>query len=175
MYQNYRTLCSSRDQSVPMVERKSDGPNPWAATLATANEMEADLYEDGWEVVTVRAGHVAPLLPDDGDANRFGFVYLAPGDVADPLTAAVERGNFDGYEVFSRRSGADLFTLTRVTDADRRIAVLLVGAVNLTRAESLESVARTRDEMYSHVELLDGSQVASFAHDDPDAFFPEEP
>ncbi|WP_135827441.1 DUF7529 family protein [Halorussus halobius] len=148
--------------------------NGWARTLAAASEMETDLREDGYDVVTVRAGHVEPELPRHGDTDEVGLVYVAQGDVADPLGAAVERGSFDSYRVFSRRSGSDLYALTRVTDADRRQAVLLVGAVDLARGESLASAARSRGAMHSHVHLLDGTRVASFVHDDPTAFFPEE-
>jgi len=136
--------------------------------------MAAELRDDGWEVVTVRAGHVEPELPRHGDDDGVGFVYVAPGEVADPLAAAVERAAFERYEVFSRTTGSDLFALTRVTDPERELAVLLVGTVDLTRAPSLPSIARERGELRSHVRLLDGTQVASFAHEDPEAFFPED-
>lgn len=152
----------------------AESQNGWARTLETANEMAAELREDGWEVVTVRAGHVGSALPEDGDSDQFGFVYLAPGDVADPLADLIDRGTFESYRVFSRRAGSDLFVLTRVTDPDRRLATLLVGTVNLAHAEPLASLARERGEMHSHVQLLDGTRVASFAHDDPAAFFPED-
>lgn len=152
----------------------ADSRNGWGRTLETATEMAAELREDGWEVVTVRAGHVGAALPEDGESDRFGFVYLAPGDVADPLADLVDRGTFESYRVFSRRSGSDQFVLTRVTDPDRRLAVLLVGTVNLAHAKSLASLARERGEMHSHVQLLDGTQVASFAHDDPAAFVPDD-
>jgi hypothetical protein len=152
----------------------ADSARGWARTLETANEMTAELREDGWEVVTVRAAHVGPELPDDGETDRFGLVYVAPGDVADPLADLLDRGTFESYRVFSRRSGSDRFVLTRVSDADRRLATLLAGTVDLARAAPLASLARERGEMHSHVELLDGTQVASFTHDDPEAFFPDD-
>lgn len=148
--------------------------NGWARTLEAATEMADTLRADGWEVVTVRAAHVAPEPPSHGDTDRFGFVYLAQGEVAEAFEAAVAEGAFDGYEVFNRRQGSDLFTLTRVTDADRRLAVLLVGAVDLSHAGELAATARDRGEMYSHVRLLDGTHLGSFRHDDPAPFLPGE-
>lgn len=156
------------------MDASQSGSNGWAKTLAAATRMTEELRDDGWEVVTVRAGHVAPEPPSHGDSGRFGFVYLAQGEIADDFQAAVETGEFDEYEVFNRQSGSNLFTLTRVTDADRQLAVLLVGTVNLEQADDLAAAARERGEMYSHVQLLDGTHLGSFHHDDPDAFLTED-
>lgn len=145
----------------------------WGRTLDAATEMERELRADGWEVATVRAGHVAPEPPESGDTDRFGLVYLAPGDAGDSLEAAVDRGEFERYRTFGRRVGSDRYLLTRLTDPDRGLAALLVGAVDLTRVGPLAAAARERGEIHSHVQLLDGTRVASFAHDDPDAFLPE--
>lgn len=152
----------------------SEGESAWARTLASATEMEAEMREDGWEVVTIRAGHVAPEPPEHGDTDRFGFVYVAQGEDAEAFRDAAERAEFDGYEVFNRREGEDLFVLTRMTDADGELALLLVGTVNLSHAGDLAAAARERGEMYSHVQLLDGTLLGSFRHDDPDAFLPED-
>ncbi|GGL66347.1 hypothetical protein GCM10009039_25370 [Halocalculus aciditolerans] len=136
--------------------------------------MADDLRADGWEVVTVRAGHVAPEPPGHGDTGRFGFVYLAQGDDAAGVERAVNSGTFDAYAVFSRQEGTSKFIVTRVTDRDRRLAVLLVGTVNLADASALAAAAHEREVMYSHVALLDGTHLAAFRHDDPADFLPED-
>lgn len=136
--------------------------------------MTATLEADGWDVVTVRAGHVAPEPPSHGDTDRFGFVYVAQGSDEDALRAAFDAGGFETYEVFSRRSGSDLYAITRLTDPDRSLAVLLVGAIDLASATELASVAHDRGEMYSHVQLLDGTHLGSVRHDDPAHFLPED-
>lgn len=156
-----------------MSETTSDGLNGWGKTLDSASGMAEGLRTNGWEVVTVRAAHVAPESPADGDTDRFGFVYLAQGEVADALENVIHHGEFDSYEVFNRSVGTDLFTLTRVTDGKQQVAVLLVGAVDLTDAGDLAAAAADREEMYSHVRLLDGTHLGSFHHDDPTPFFPD--
>ena len=136
--------------------------------------MTAALEADGWDVVPVRAGHVAPEPPSHGDTDRFGFVYLAQGADEDALRAAFDAGDFPSYEVFSQRTGSDLYAITRLTDPDLALAVLLVGAVDLSHATALASVAHDRGEMYSHVQLLDGTHLGSVRHDDPANFLPED-
>lgn len=170
------TLTQERSEhgGKPTMTEQQEAAGGWARTLAAADEMAETLREDGWETVTVRAGHVAPELPSDGATDRLGFVYIAQGSDADDLRDALEDGEFDGYEVFNRRVGSDLFMLTRVTDSDRRRAVLLVGTVDLSDADELVTLARERDELHSHVQLLDGTPIGTFQHRNPDAFFPEE-
>ena len=157
-----------------MSDSTSRGGNAWARTLESATEMADDLRAEGWEVVTIRAGHVAPEPPEAGDTGRFGYVYLAQGEIAEQFQAAIADGSFDSYEVFASREGNDLFLLTRVVDEDRRLAVLLVGAVDLTQADDLARAARERGEMYSHVVLLDGTHLGSFRHDAPSVLLPED-
>jgi hypothetical protein len=148
-----------------------DSTSPWGRTLEEANAMADRLDEDGWEVVTVRAAHVAPVAPEDDDADRFGLVYVAPDGVAESLPAAVERGDLHNYEVFRRELGSDLYLLTRLTDPDERVAVLLVGTLDLSMADDLVDAARERGALHTHVELLDGTHLLSVRHDDPGAFF----
>jgi hypothetical protein len=149
----------------------------WGRTVREANEMAEQLRTDGWEVVVVRAGHVAPLAPDAGETDRSGLVYLAPDGVAESLPAVAERGEFDRSAAFRRRVGTDLFLVTRVDDPERRLTVLLVGAVDLSRAAATDLAAATRERgrLQSHVELLDGTHLATFGHDHPEDFLPEDP
>lgn len=155
-----------------MSSSSGDVNDGWKRTLATANEMDRELTADGWDVVTVRAVHTAPVAPGQGESARFGYVYTAPGDVAEAFAETVATGTFDEYEVFSRRVGDVLFCLTRVTDADMRRAVLLVGAIDLSRASALMTTVHERGELYSHVDHLDGTALGSFHHPDPEPLLP---
>jgi len=157
-----------------VTDSTQSGGNAWQRTLGSATEMAEELRAEGWEVVTVRAGHVAPEPPEAGDTGRFGYVYLAQGEIAEQFRDAIAEGGFESYEVFASREGSDLFLLTRVLDPDRGLAVLLVGAVDLTQADDLARAARERGEMYSHVVLLDGTHLGSFRHDAPSVLLPED-
>ncbi|ELZ28921.1 hypothetical protein C475_04766 [Halosimplex carlsbadense 2-9-1] len=148
----------------------------WGRTVREANEMASELRTDGWEVVVVRAGHAAPLSAEAGETDRSGLVYLAPDGVAESLPAIADRGEFGQSAAFRRRVGTDLFLVTRVSDPERRLAVLLVGAVDLSQpaAADLAAAARERGHLRSHVELLDGTHLATFGHDHPGDFLPED-
>ena len=139
-----------------------------------ANGIADDLRADGWDVVVVRAAHAAPLPPDADETDRFGLVYVAPDDVAESLPAAVDRAELTQSAAFRQQVGTDLFLLTRVSDPDERVAVLLVGAVDLDRSETsdLADAARSAGVLYSHVELLDGTHLNTFEHDHPEDFIP---
>lgn len=157
-----------------MPETLDAGGSAWGETVAEANEMAEELQADGWEVVVVRAGHVAPLPPDEGETDRSGLVYLAPDGVAESLPAVAERGEFGRSTAFRRRLGTDLFLVTRVSDPERRLAVLLVGGIDLGRpaVADLAAAADEHGRLRSHVELLDGTHLATFGHDHPEDFLP---
>ncbi|QLH76077.1 hypothetical protein HZS55_01605 [Halosimplex rubrum] len=150
--------------------------SPWGRTVREANEMAEALRTDGWEVVVVRAGHVAPVSPEGRKTDRAGLVYLAPDGVAESLSELAERGEFGRSTAFRRRVGTDLFLVTRASDPERRLAVLLVGGVDLGQpaAADLAAAARERGRLQSHVELLDGTHLATFGHDHPEDFLPED-
>jgi len=135
--------------------------------------MAAELRHDDWEVTVVRAGHVAAVAPDSG-TERSGLVHIAPDDTAVNLQSFLERGSLDQYSIYRRTVGRTLFLVTRITDPDSRLAVILVGAVDLDRARSLAEHAHTSGEIQLHVRLLDGTHLGTFSHENPGHVFPEE-
>ncbi|MFB6152119.1 MAG: hypothetical protein ABEJ40_09970 [Haloarculaceae archaeon] len=155
-----------------MTQTPTPRETAWGKTLTEANRMAAELRDEGWNVVAVRAGHVAPVAPAQGNSDRFGLVYVAPDGVAEDLLDAVEGGSFDRSDAFRNRVGSDLFLVTRVVDSDARRVVVLVGAVDLGRADPLLDAVRERGTVHSHVELLDGTHLASLRHDDPSILLP---
>ncbi|MFC7114469.1 hypothetical protein ACFQH2_05160 [Natronoarchaeum sp. GCM10025703] len=141
--------------------------------LEAAGGLAEELREGGWEVRVVSAGHVTPVPPRESK-DDYGLVYIVPDSLGDELSALVDRGSFDRYESFRRVTGTDLSLVTQFTDRANELAVILVGTVDLDRAGPLASAARERGELYSHVRLLDGTLLATFQHENPAHFFPEE-
>lgn len=144
----------------------------WERTLEELGQLEAALQEDGWEVVAVPAGHVAPVPPGAGGSERFGLVHVVSGAEAEPFEDAYEAGTFAEYEVFRRRVGNRLFLVTKLTASAERVAILLAGTVDTTQMGALVQAAASRGEVHTHVQLLDGTHLGSFSHDDPSLFFP---
>lgn len=140
--------------------------------MAELRQLESALEADGWDVTAIPAGHVAPEPPGAGETDRFGLVHVVPGDEADAFEAAFEAGTFAEYEVFRRQVGHRLFLLTKLTAPDERVAILLAGNVDTTQADALLEAATSRGEMFTHVQLLDGTHLGSFHHGDPALFFP---
>lgn len=149
-----------------------DDRGAWERTLDALRDLESELEADGWTVVAVPAGHVAPVPPEAEAADRFGLVHVVPGDEAEGFATAFETGTFAEYEVFRRTVGRRLFLLTKLTAPEERIAILLAGTVDTTQAEALIAAAEERGEIHTHVQLLDGTHLGSFQHDDPALFFP---
>jgi L-rhamnose mutarotase len=158
----------------------SDAPNDveeeanvWEQAVGEMRELAAERAADGWETVTVHAGETTPEPPSEGDSDRFGIVYTIPDNVAEEVRSVVENASVDEYTVYRRNLGSTLFLVTEFADSDAEVALFVAGAVNLQFADELFAAATERGEMYSHLQLLDWTQLASFRHDDPSAFIPE--
>lgn len=156
---------------IPLVSQQSRPANEWEATLESANELASTLRTRGYQVQIIRAGHVTPEPPSYGDSDKFGLVYFVGDSNTVPLQTIVEEADFTEYTVFNRQVGEDLYLLTQITDADNQLAVLLVGAVDLTRAEPLMAAVQEQGELYSYVQLIDGTVVSRFQHENPATFF----
>jgi L-rhamnose mutarotase len=146
----------------------------WEQVIEEMRELAAQREADGWETITVHAGETTPEPPSAGDSDRFGIVYTVPDNVADEVRSVVESASVDEYTVYRRKLGRTLFLVTELADTDDQLALFVAGALNLQFADQLFEAATDRGEMYTHLQLLDWTHLASFYHDDPSAFIPEE-
>jgi hypothetical protein len=144
----------------------------WRATLDDMDALAADRAADGWETVTVAAGHTEPQSREAGSADRYGLVHVVSGSEADAVGAAYERGDYPRYDVYRGTTDTRLFLVTECLDPGSRTAILVAGSVRRRDARGLaRTVART-GRMYTHVRTLGGTHVASFEHATPEKFFP---
>jgi len=156
-----------------MSATRSGEPTVWEQVREEATALAALLRADGWDVVQVRADHVAAVESGDSTA-RTGLVYTVPDSVEEVLPTLVEGGSFDRYEVFRTVARGDLYLVTRLRDEETEQGVVLAGAVGLDQVGGLADAARERGELHTHVRLLDGTYLATFRHEDPTHFFPED-
>jgi hypothetical protein len=155
------------------IAANADGEkDAWRLTLDDMEAMAADLEDEGWNVIDIPASHTAPENPDAGETDRFGFVYVIPDNYAEEFSDAVEAGTFPTYRVFRKEVSSRVFMLTQYLDPDTDTAILIVGTYEMMHAPPLVKTAMREDEMYSHVQTIDGTVLGSFRHGDYTKFFP---
>jgi hypothetical protein len=145
----------------------------WQRTLDDMEAMAEELDGDGWDVLTIAAGHTAPTNPDAGETDRFGFVHVVPKNKAEPFTDLVETGSFPKYRVFRNEMDGRIFMLTQLIDPDAEATILIAGNFPVRHAPGLVKTALKEDEIYTHVQKLDKTHLGSFRHDDVEKFFPD--
>lgn len=146
--------------------------NAWQETLQDMEAIAADLREDRLDVLTVQAGDTAPETPDVG-GDRFGLSYVVPGNQADQFSAAFAEIETPQCRVYRQEVGGNVFLVTQITDADADHAILIAGVYQKQHEDALVRAASEADEMYTHVQQLDGTHLGSFKHEDWTMFFPD--
>ncbi|MFC4359834.1 hypothetical protein ACFO0N_17960 [Halobium salinum] len=146
--------------------------NAWGATLEEMEAMAEELADEGWETVTIAAGHTAPENPNSGEGDRFGLTHVVPDNKAEEFEALFEPGAFTRYEVYRNDADGREFVLTVLYDDDREAAIFVAGSYELRHAGGCVSAAKEAGKMYTHVQTLDGTHLGSFEHDDYEMFFP---
>ncbi|AFK17800.1 hypothetical protein E6P09_03380 [Haloferax mediterranei ATCC 33500] len=143
----------------------------WAATLEDMRALAAELEDDGWSTVTIQAGSTAPTGQSDDD-DRFGLVYVIPGNKAEPFAEAVESNDFPEYEVYRAEQSGKVFIVTEFRDPESKTAILIAGVFELRNSLGCVRAATETETMYTHIQKLDGTHLGSFRHDDYEKFFP---
>lgn len=144
----------------------------WQRTLADMEALANEREDEGWDAVAVAAGHTAPKSRDGGGTGEYGLVHVVPGNRADAIRAACERGTFPRYEVYRGATESRVFLVTELLDPDTETALLLAGNYRRHVARGLVRTVEETGTMYTHVQKLDGTRLGSFEHDDPAKFFP---
>jgi hypothetical protein len=146
--------------------------NAWQQTVEDMDAIAEELEDEGWDVLTVAAGHTAPTNPDAGATDRFGLVHVVPGNKADDIEETVETGSFPQYRVFRKEMQGRVFMVTQLLDPESEQAILIAGNFELRHAPGLVKSALEEEEMYTHLQKLDKTHLASFRHDEVENFFP---
>lgn len=144
----------------------------WQRTLDDMQALEADREAEGYDVVAVAAGHTAPKPRDAGETDLYGLVYVVPGNDADDVAAACDAVGDPAYEVYRASTETRVFLVTEVLDSEAKRAILLAGNYRRHLARGLVRTATETGRMFTHLQKLDGTHLGSFAHGEPEKFFP---
>jgi hypothetical protein len=148
------------------------GKNAWQATLDEMDALAEELEAEGWETVTIAAGHTNPESQSSGDSDRFGLTHVVPNNKAEEFSALFEEGAFPQYDVYRNEIEGREFVLTVLSDPDKKAAILVAGSYELRHAPGCVKAAKREGKMYTHIQTLDKTHLGSFEHDDYTKFFP---
>ncbi|ERH13667.1 MAG: hypothetical protein J07HB67_02711 [halophilic archaeon J07HB67] len=158
------------DRVAALADRHRDA---WQRTLDDTEALAERRAADGWETLVIPAGDTAPEPPDAGDTDRFGLAHVVPGNFADDFEELTDDDpGFGSYDVYRADNDGRVFVTTELMDEERGLAVYVVGTYELRHAGDLIQTAVDRRRMYTHLQRLDGTRVASIVHEDPEKFFP---
>lgn len=156
-----------------IVVMTETGVSEWEQTLAELNALDAEYQDDGWETISVQAGHTAALGPEEGDSDRAEFVYTVPDSAADRLFTAIESNEFTQFTVYRDETGSARYHIVELTEPDQRLVMMIAGAVDRTQLDGFQETVRSAGVIYTKFRRLDGQVTGVFQHDDPGIFFAE--
>jgi hypothetical protein len=150
-----------------------DATDGWSRVLAEMDAMAEDLESEGWRTLTVHAGSAGAVGPGEGHTDTHGFSYVVPGDAAEEFRDLFVPEGFPRTEVYRATEGDRLYLLTVLQDPPTETAILLAGAVDRGSLGAAREAARETGRLFTHLLAVDGTHLGSFAHEDPDPFFPD--
>lgn len=147
----------------------TDPTAPWARLLDVV-AAAADEYRDaGRAVVAVEPTDVSVTPPGQGP---FGLVLVVADAAHAELVELAAAHQFQTADVFRRTTDDVVLLAVALESADGEAAVLLPAYYERTPAE--EGQLRDHDgSLFTHVRGLGGTEVVTFEHEAPTAFFPD--
>lgn len=170
-------IGESADHAERIAASSEATKNAWQATLEDMEGMAAELEEEGWTTTVLAADNTATTTSRTGDSELYGLVSVIPDNFADEFTEAFEQGHeegggFEEYEVYRSETDGWAFQVTVFYDELTGNAILLAANYQLVHAKNLMRAAIEREEMYTHIQTLDGTILGSFRHEAWENFFP---
>jgi hypothetical protein len=160
------------DDAERLAAHAAGNKSAWRATIDDMDALAADRADDGWDTVTVAAGHTEARPREAGGTGRYGLVHVVSESEADAVASAYEAGSYPRYDVYRGTTATRVFLVTECLDPEGRTAVFVAGNVRRRDARRLARTTDRTGRMYTHVRTLDGTYVGSFEHASPEKFFP---
>ncbi len=144
----------------------------WKQTLEDAVAMADAREEDGWDTLVVHPLDTATEPPEAGDTDRYGLVHVVPDNVASDVAERTDGTSFPRYDVYRATVEGRLFLLTVLLAPAEHVALYVAGSIDLSHARRLFETAAETETLYTHLQTLDGTPIASFAHEAYEKFVP---
>lgn len=165
----------------PHVERLKNSTSAeteaWKQELEEMELIAQERRDDGWEVLTMSAGHTNTVSRDGDDDKKFGICHIVPDSDAEAFAEFYDEESFTEYLAYGRPIESHLYLVTELIDPVSERAVLIAGRYNRMYADGMISDANEEGVLYTHVEKINGTVVGSFEHEayGPLIGEPEEP
>jgi hypothetical protein len=148
----------------------------WDAVVADMEVTVEEYRDEGWDVIEIYPGDIAPVSGNHATVDRFGLDLVVPGEQARELSELVDApdAGFDSCSVFRAVQTGVVFLVIVVEDADRDIAVVAPAYYDSDDevAQDMIEAAVRAGEMQLHLRDLASEHVATFTSEDPSLFFP---
>lgn len=144
----------------------------WKETLAELDRLGTEYRADGWDAVTVQAGHTAVLAPGEGEFESPELVYTVPDDSADELQTVFGAGEPTRFTVYLDGTRSPQYHILELADPEQSVVALVAGALDQSQVDGFGETAREAGRVHTRLRRLDGTRVGAFRHDDPTVFFP---
>jgi len=143
----------------------------WDALVDEATAIATEYREDGWQVIKLHPGDVAPGVVATGHE---GFTVLLPRNEFDDLYDAIECENarFSEFEVY--HASVDGCALLLVLSLDHSQQVAVVTPLYYTSEGTMDLLrsARERGRVDTLFLPLSEAETVCISYDRPDLFFP---
>ena len=148
----------------------TDPTTPWERLLDVVADAAAEYREAGRTVVAVEPTDVSVTPPGEGP---FGLVLVVADAAHAELVELAAAHEFRTADVFRRVTDDVVLLAVALESADGEASVVLPAYYERTAAE--EGQLRAHDgSLFTHVRGLGGTDVVTFEHVEPSAFFPDE-
>jgi len=145
----------------------------WKETLAELDRLRTEYRAEGWDAVTVQAGHTAVLAPGEGEFESPELVYTVPDDSADELHTMFGAGEPARFTVYLDGTRSLQHHILELADPEQSVVALIASALDQSQTDGFEQTAREAGRVHTRLRRLDGTRVGAFRHDDPTVFFPD--
>lgn len=147
----------------------------WGAVVEDMEATAAEYREDGWSVVELHPGDVAPMPGAGSVEERYGLDVVVSGSEFEEVESVVADADFAEYDVYRAQEGDLVFLVLAMKAAETRQVVLVPLYYRVPDAEQMIDQATVEGELHTYVRPLSDDRRVVFTQDDPEPLLPAAP